>query len=316
MGDLLRKKSTSSTRRIATLAALVASLAATGARAEEPLAGTMKVMDPRALGLAGALRASPGSCSGLYLNPATIAMIRGYHINLMYEYTSQDNLHNAGGAVVDSVTSQTIAAGLSLNYLRTDERRTDHESWDARLAVAGNIADVFYLGATGRYIRVEHDLEAGDRGPNGVHALPSSGGQQLDGLTFDAGAVVSLGGIVNLGVAGYNLSNPGSVYAPLQLAPGAALTLFDILIIEADVVLDFTSHTEINQEIDTGLELFIANVVPLRVGYRYDVFLDIHGIAAGVGYSSQAFAVDVGFQHDIRENGRMILALGLRFFLQ
>jgi hypothetical protein len=304
-----------SRRFLAATAVLVAALAAAGARAEEPLAGTLKVMDPRSIGLAGALRASPGSCSGMYMNPATIAMLRGYHINLMYQYTSQDNLHNAGGAVVDSVTSQVIAAGLSLNYLRADERRTDHESWDARLAVAGNIADIFYLGATGRYIRVEHDLESGNRGPNGVHALPSSGGQQLDGLTFDAGAVLSLGGVVNIGVVGYNLSNPGSSYAPLQLAPGVALTLFDVLIVEGDVVVDFTSHPEVNQEVDAGVELFIANVVPLRVGYRYDVLLDIHGIAAGVGYSDRSFAVDLGFQHDIRESGRMILALGLRFFL-
>jgi hypothetical protein len=302
-------------RGLAALLALVAVLCAAGARAEEPLAGTLKVMDPRSLGLAGALRASPGSCSGMYMNPATIAMLQGYHINLMYEYTTRDDLHNAGGAVVDSVTSQVIAAGLSLNYLRADERRTDHESWDARLAVAGNIADTLYIGATGRYIRVEHDLEPADRGPNGLHALPSSGGQQLDGLTFDAGAVVSLGGMVNLGVVGYNLSNPGSVYAPLQLAPGVALTLFEMLIIEGDVVVDFTSHDEVNEEIDAGVELFLANLVPLRVGYRYDVFLDIHGIAAGVGYSDRSFAVDVGFQHDIRENGRMILALGLRLFL-
>ncbi|HUT76053.1 MAG TPA: hypothetical protein VM285_00090 [Polyangia bacterium] len=304
-----------SRRRFAALVALVAALFAAGARAEEPLAGTMKVMDPRSLGLAGALRASAGSCSGMYMNPATIAMLRGYHINLMYGYTSQDNLHNAGGAVVDSVTSQVIAAGLSLNYLRAEERRTDHESWDARLAVAGNIADTLYLGMTGRYIRVEHDLESANRGPNGVHALPSSGGQQLDGLTFDAGAVLSLGGVVNIGVVGYNLSNPGSAYAPLQLAPGVALTLLGMLIIEGDVVVDFTSHAEVNEEVNAGIELFLANMVPLRVGYRYDVFLDIHGIAAGVGYSDQSFAVDVGFQHDIRENGRLILALGLRLFL-
>jgi opacity protein-like surface antigen len=295
---------------------LGAMLAAAVARAEEPQVGTLKLMDPRAIGLAGALRAAPGSCSGMYLNPATIAMTRAYHIGLAYQFTGQDDLHTAGAAVVDSVTSPVVAAGLSLNYLRADERRTDHESWDARIAVAANIADVFFLGITGRYLRVEHDLESGNRGPNGAHALPSSGSQQLDGLTFDAGAVVSLGGVVNIGVAGYNLSKPDSIYAPLQLAPGIAVTLFDVLIVEGDLVVDFTSHREINQEVNAGVELLVAQVVPLRLGYRYDVLLDIHGIAAGVGYLSKVFAADVGFQHDLREDGRLILALGLRFFLQ
>ncbi|NTU51724.1 MAG: hypothetical protein HGA94_04710, partial [Candidatus Aminicenantes bacterium] len=122
-----------------------------------------------------------------------------------------------GGAIVDSITSSTIGAGLSLNYLRANERRRDFESWDARLAVAGTIKDIFFIGATGRYLRVEDDLESGDRGPNGRPALPSSGSQQMDGLTFDAGAGLRLANIISIGVAGYNLTNPGSAYAPLNI---------------------------------------------------------------------------------------------------
>jgi hypothetical protein len=283
--------------------------------AQEPLIGTLKTMDPRPIGLGGALRASPASTSGIYLNPATIAMARLYHVNLMYQYTGEDDMHMGGAAAVDSVTSSIIAAGISLNYLRTDLRRTDHESWDARLALAGNIADVFFLGMTGRYIRVEHDLESGNRGPNGVPALPSSGSQQIDGFTFDAGAAVAIGGIVSVGVTGYNLSDTGSVYAPIQLGSGAALTLFDMLLLELDLVVDFTSYDDINEEIHGGAELFVANMLPIRVGYIYDVHFDIHTVAAGLGYVDPSFGVDFGFQREARKDGRWILAFGLRIFI-
>lgn len=303
-------------RKLACVALLGAGILAVGvAAAEEPLVGSLKTMDTRAIGLAGALRASPSSTSGVYLNPATIAMAHLYHIGLMYQYTGEEDLHMGGVAIVDSVTSAVIAAGLSLNYLRADQHRTDHESWDARLAIAGSIADIVFLGMTGRYIRVESDLERGNRGPNGPPALPRSGSQQVDGFTFDAGAAVRLGDVVSLGVTGYNLTDTGSAYAPIQLGSGAALFLIDMLTIEADLVVDFTQHEEVNEEIHGGAELFIAGRVPIRAGYIYDVYLDRHSVAAGLGYVDRAFAVDLGYQQEIIENGRWILAFGLRIFI-
>jgi hypothetical protein len=299
------------------LAAALCLLLGSPALAEEPLFGTSTLLDPRALGLAGALCATPSSVSGLYLNPATISMAPVYHINAMYQFAREQsaNLHMVGGAIVDSVTSSTIGAGLALNYLRANERRTDFESWDARLAVAGNIKDIFFIGLTGRYLRIEDDLEAGDRGPNGPPALPSSGSQQMDGLTFDAGVGLRFAQIVSVGVAGYNLSNTGSAYAPLALGSGVGLTLFDMLLIEADVVVDFTSHDEIGTEIRGAAELFLAGRVPLRVGYIYDIYYNLNTIAAGIGYVDPAFGIDVGFQKDITDGGRFALALGLRIFI-
>jgi hypothetical protein len=304
-------------RVAAALTAAACLLLSGTALAEEPIFGTSPVLDPRALGLAGALRATPSSVSGLYLNPATISMAPVYHIDLMYQFAREQetNLHNVGGAIVDSITLSTIGAGLSLNYLRADENVTDHESWDARIALAGNIKDTFFIGLTGRYLRVENDLESGDRGPNGVPALPSSGSQQMDGLTFDAGVGLRFAQVVSIGVAGYNLSNPGSVYAPLSLGSGVGLTLFEMLLIEADVLVDFSSHDEVATEIQSCAELFLAGRVPLRVGYIYDVYFNINTIAAGIGYVDPSFGIDIGFQKDITDGGRFALALGIRIFI-
>ncbi|MFO8070679.1 MAG: hypothetical protein R6V85_02280 [Polyangia bacterium] len=302
--------------RAAAVLALASILAALPAAAEEPQLGTLQLVDTRPIGMGGALRATPGSTSGIYLNPATLAMARVYHLGARYQYTGQEELHTAGASVVDSVTSRYIAAGLSLDYRRADRRRTDFESWDARLALAGNIGDTFFIGMTGRYIRVERDLEEANRGPNGVPALPASGSQQLDGLTFDAGAALRIAEVFSLGLVGYNLSDTGSVYAPIQLAPAAALTLFDMLIVESDVVLDFTRYEELNEEIHAGTEVFVGGIVPIRAGYSYDVHLDLHSVCAGLGYVDRQFAVDFGFRQEVAKRGRMVLSFGLRIFLQ
>ena len=99
-----------------TLIALVAALvtASTITSAQEPLVGTLKTMDPRPIGLGGALRASPASTSGIYLNPATIAMARIYHVNLMYQYTGEDDMHMGGAAAVDSGLRRRLNKGMSM----------------------------------------------------------------------------------------------------------------------------------------------------------------------------------------------------------
>jgi len=298
-----------------TIAALVAAmLAATSASAEERLAGNVMTMDPRVLALGGALRASPSSTGSVYLNPATMSMERLYHIELMYQYMTEDDMHMAGAAIVDSITS-VVGAGLSLNYTAIDRKKIDFEAWDVRLALSGAIADMFYLGLTGKYLRLEHNLESDNRGPNGVPAMPHSGSQQVDGITLDVGAAFRVGKVFSLGVVGYNLTNVKSIYAPIELGTGAALFLIDMITIEADFVIDFTSFEDTTYEIDGGLEIFVANRVPLRVGYVYDFYYDIHTIAAGAGYVDAAFAIDLGFRREIIENGRMYFALGVKIFV-
>ena len=112
-------------RLVACVGFIIVLAAAPCAAGEEPLYGTSRTMDPRALGLAGASLATPSSVSGLYLNPATIAMAHIYHLNLMYQYTGQEDLHMGGIAIVDSVTSSTIAAGLAVNLNLTGETLPD-----------------------------------------------------------------------------------------------------------------------------------------------------------------------------------------------
>ena len=250
----------------------------------------------------------------MYLNPALMSTAPIFHLEGMYQYTGYERMNMGGAAVVDSVTS-AVAAGMSFNYSGIDHAKIEHTAYDGRLSLSGGIADTFYVGATGKYLFIEQNPSAKQWGPAGPPALPSSGSQQIDGVTFDAGAAVKLGHILNLGVVGYNLTNTGSAFAPIQLGSGLSLSLMEMLLIEGDVLVDFTSHDETGVELDFGAEVFIANMVSIRAGYIYDVYYNIHSVAAGLGYIHQKFAIDFGFSREIREDGRTLIALGLKFFI-
>lgn len=282
--------------------------------AEEPLPGTWKLSDPRAVGMAQAVRAAGGGVSGIYLNPATIAMAPLYHIDLSYRFTGPEQLHTGGIAIVDSVTS-LVAAGVSFDYSGIEQPRTTLSSYDGRLALAGGFGDVLFVGLTGRYLRLEHNIASDKWGPGGVAALPASGSRQAEGLTFDAGLALALGDVISVGVAGYNLTNTKSVYAPLQVGGGIGASFASMVLIEADAVVDFTSHDSVGLQLNAGGELFVMGKVALRAGYGFDAYYKRNSLSGGLGYVDARFAVDVGYMHELLSEGRFTAMAGLRIFV-
>ena len=271
-------------------------------------------MDPRPLSLGQTLRAAPSGTAGVYLNPAVLAMVPLYHIELMYQYTGREEMHTGGLAVVDSVTS-VVAAGLSFNYSAIDQPRTRHVAYDGRLALAGSLGDVLFLGATGRYLHLEQNKSSKQWGPAGKPALPASGSQQVDGFTFDVGAALRAGSIVTIGVVGYNLTHTGSVFAPLQLGSGVSVSLAQILFMEFDAVIDFTSHDKVSADLNFGTEVFLGNRFAIRGGYMYDIYYNLNSITAGLGYVGDRFAVDGGYMQEIEDDGRFVVCFAFKYFI-
>lgn len=280
----------------------------------EPLVGTLKTMDPRALGLSGAMVATPGGTSAIYFNPAAISMVPIYHFEGMYQYTARERMHMGGVAIVDSVTSNVVGAGLSFNYSAIDQSRTEHQSYDVRLALSGALGKYLFLGATGRYLRVAQNISSNKWGPVGKAALPSSGSQQVDGFTFDAGAAVKIGSVISIGLTGYNLTHTESVFAPIELGVGLSASLLDMLLIEVDSVTNFTSYEKKGEEIRLGAELFLAGAAAIRGGYRFDAYYKTHSMSVGLGYVHARFALDAGFTNEFREDGRLAFAVGFKYY--
>ena len=282
--------------------------------AKERLKGSRDTMDPRILAMGGALRAAPSGPGSVYMNPANLAMVPLYHVELMYQYTGNDDMHMTGIAIADSVTS-VLAAGASFNYSWIGEEFTNHKSYDGRVSLSAAFGNVFYLGLTGRYLYLANNTGRKHRGPGGVAALPGTLDTQVDGMTLDAGASLRLGGMLTLAAVGYNLTYTESVYAPLKLGGAAAFQLGPKVVLETDLVTDFTSYEKNVYELRAGGEFFVGGYVPLRAGYVYDSFLRVHSMSAGIGYVDDRFAIDFAYVQELKKEGELMIAVGFKYFV-
>ncbi|MBN2802896.1 MAG: hypothetical protein JXR91_07365 [Deltaproteobacteria bacterium] len=300
---------------LALVAILILTTVSNTSNAVEPIIGTERSSDARAISLQDSLRASSSGTASLYLNPASMSMAKVYHVAMNYQFTGRDNLNDWGLVFLDSITSSKIAAGASLNYRKDSLKKSDFESWDARLALSASLGENFSLGFTGRYVRAAQDLKSSSEGPNGSAIMDKSGDIQASGFTFDAGMAIRMGSMMTLAVTGYNLTDTKTIYAPIVLGTGLSLNLLKMIFAETDVELDFTSYKSTAVTWKLGVEFLVQERYAFRTGYAHDFLNGIDRVSAGLGFSSTRFAIDLGYNQDIQFSSRFRLALGIRIFV-
>lgn len=290
------------------LAVAVASLLLLGRSGQ---AWALEIEDSRPLAFGGAMRAACASNSALYLNPAGLAIGSLYHVETLYTFVPTANGHLAGGSVVDSVTAP-VAAGLSFAYMAWDPEGENRSEYDLRLSFAYYLANIVSFGLTVKYLYADQD----GPGPLGQSLLRSTGDPLLNTVSVDVGMIFTIGRIFNIGVVGYNLTDTGSILAPLSLGMGFSLSLGDAFTLAGDVLMDFRSGgDDLMMRYMGGAEYFIASAFPIRVGYRYDQLLDTHSVTAGVGYIARQFGTELSVRQDVYgERLHTWLALTIRYF--
>lgn len=274
-----------------------------------PVFGYDNLIDSRPLGMGGATRAIAGSNTALYLNPAGMSLGNVYHVQTLYYMEPMTNSHLGGVSIVDSVTSG-VGAGLHFSYFNLDPDGEDREDYDIRLGLSYAIGQWLCLGVTIKYLYTDRNGE----GPLGTALMPSSGDPLLNTVTVDAGLIIKLGDRFFLGAVGYNLTNLDSLFAPLRAGFGAATTIIDNLTIAFDVLLDFTSRDETLIYYMGGMEYFLINHIPIRIGYQYDGLDLTHNISGGLGYIDQNFGIEASFFQEIDGPKDTILTLTLKYF--
>jgi hypothetical protein len=259
----------------------------------------------RAAALGGAVRALGNAVTGLYSNPANIALTRVYHLQGLAQIWPEARRQSYGASAVDSVTGR-LAGAIGAHYGSLDPDGVDRKWTDVRAAIAFPISDRFYAGVTGKYLKLR------DNGhPRLGYGLPNSyasGGlgdaATVDGFTFDAGITVKPSSSLFIGVVGSNLTSSGHGYQPLTLGGGIGYGNNDITA-EVDFVADFTTYTKADGTSRTairtlaGFEYLAADHFPLRIGYRYDAEPATHAISGGVGYIDPQFSVDLAVRRTV-----------------
>lgn len=292
------------TRALLPLLALSGWLAGEAPAAADPL-----YQGARGLAMGGALRAAAMSTPSLYMNPAAMALGRLYHLEAAYQYDGAVQGHLANAAVVDSTNK--VAGGLGATYAVSDPDHADRTAYDLRLGLAVPIAQGFSLGGTLKYLHLD---QAGT--PElGASAAAADDDPLLDDFTFDAGALLKLGQILSLGVAGYNLTNLGTPEAPLEVGFGAAVSLGDVAVIDADAVLDLSTHDKAVARYGLGGEYFAANRYPIRLGYAIDPREGRQFLSGGLGYVDQRFSAELGLRQQIVGGSDTMVAFGVKFFV-
>lgn len=278
----------------------------------------------RSAGLAGALRASGGGVHGLYLNPANLGIARVYHLQAIGQWTPEAARQMYGGAIVDS--TRQLSGGLSVIGGFQDPDGIDRSNIDVRMALAFAISRSVHIGLGGRYMSLNQEglgplgnsrasggLLDPDDPPDGRNALVNT-------VTFDAGATIKATEEIHLSVVGQNLSYPNNALLPTTVGGGIAYASRDFTI-EVDGLADFNSWASPNPRIMAGGEYLVADRVPLRVGYRFDLLAgsglpSSHQIGAGAGYVDPRFSLEFSVRRTVVGPSATFLVAGAAFHFE
>ena len=273
-----------------------------------------EVQSPRAVGMGGALNALGVSTSGLYLNPANMALARVYHFEGLGSFAPEARRQSFGGAIVDSVLNRGhLAGGVGANWTTMDADGI-HRSWtDVRAGIGYPLGDYLAVGITGRYLRVDQSIASGPFGQSLV-SDGTAGKPIFNQVTFDAGATLSLGESFRASVVGHNLTNPGTGLAPTTVAGGIGYFTRSFAI-EGDGLVDFTTWTKTRGRLMAGGEVFLADRYALRGGYRYDDGMKTHAVSAGLGYIDKRWSIELSGRRDVAgDHPATLLTMSLRYF--
>jgi len=278
----------------------------------------------RTMGLAGAARAAGGGVQGLYLNPANLGIARVYHLQAIGQWMPEAARQLYGGAIVDS--TRRLSGGLSVIGGFQDPDGIDRSQIDVRMAMAFAISQSVHIGVGGRYLSLNQEglgplgnsrasggLVDPDDPPNGRNALVNT-------VTFDAGATVKASDSVYISVAGQNLSYPNNALLPTTVGGGLAYATRDFTV-ELDGVADFNSWASPSPRIMAGGEYLIADRVPVRLGYRFDMMAgsgltSSHQLGVGAGYVDPSFSLEFSVRRTLVGPSATFMAASAAFHFE
>jgi hypothetical protein len=198
-----------------------------------------------------------------------------------------------GGSVLDSVSAAVAGA---FSYMRADEAAYQGNTWVA--ALAGPIAQGFYLGVAGKYLSM--------KGP-----------QSTSAATVDAGLFWQVHPYVSVGAAGYNLVPiDNAAVAPMGVAAGAGVGSDRTFQVTADWRADLDRAQGTKNRWAVGAEVLLGELVPVRAGWMKDEILGGSWWSLGAGLVTRnGIALDVGYRQSLDDASARTLAASLKVFL-
>ncbi len=280
----------------------------------------------------GAQSALGASTTAIYDNPANLASSRVYHFEGIVGFSPESNRQSYGGGIADSSTNQLaarpagtdaangLAGGIAGTWSTMDPSGINRQWTDMRLALAYPVLANLFVGLTGRYLQVNQAVSTGPFAQNSPTMPPDvvSDGTSTQGLasifTFNAGVTYRPVKALSLGIVGQNLTNPGRPIAPTTLAGGVGLNV-DIVAVEIDSLVDFTTYESPRGRFMGGAEVFLFDRLAVRAGYRIDTGQKTQSLCGGLGWIDKHFSVEASIRQDVvSDHPNTMLVFGFRYF--
>jgi hypothetical protein len=273
-----------------------------------PAAAVEDFVGIRPLGMGNAGRAYATGDAGPQLNPSGMSLLREYHLEGAYAFSTRRDDHYLHASVVDSTSEYKVAGGLYYTFHTNKPEGlpggTGHEGGFALSAPFGNY---LMIGATIKYLHL-----SGDQAPDG----------HTGGLTFDVGATVRPMPLFSLAVVGTNLRNLSNSLATQGLAYGGALIPLPNLVVAVDGVTPFVVDTYSGRKASSlraGADMLLAERYGARLGGGFDGASGNGYLSAGLSLVDPIGAIDVGFRQDITRSAGSVretmVGAALRLFL-
>jgi hypothetical protein len=266
----------------------------------------------RTAAMGGAMRALGSGTAGMFLNPASIALTRVYHVEGILQTTPEVGRLMAGGVVVDSIMNRYgLAGGVAVLGGFLDPDGTDWSTLDLRFALAYPISDKLYIGVAPRYASLTQGREL---------TPPQDGMEDLSELhlhafTLDAGITVKATDAFALSIVGQNAVSTHRGVLPTMIGGGVAYGTSDFTF-EVDGLADLNSYSSVKARIMAGGEVLIADHFPIRLGYRFDHGAKLHALSAGLGYVGKEFAIEASLRRTLSDPGATTVVVGLADHLE
>lgn len=291
---------------VAWLTALLLTASAATATAGEGLRSL------RSAGVGDNVVAAAAGNAALFHNPAGLASVSMYSLELGYDTQLQSGSHQAGVSIADSQTNASFAGGLAytFSFNKGGEKgdHVGHNEHHIRLAAAVPlIQESLILGVTGQYLHFNQGRVGGS--PEGEKI-------RRNGLSLDLGLMAKLGQKVFIGVSAQDLIRVDGATGPRTIRAGLSGMFGAFRILgEYGAQLDGprTRHHG-----GAGVEVMIQSVA-LRTGFRHVSAGGIHRhenlMSFGAGYRGQSFGVDLAYRQHIQRAPDRFIGVSIILFM-
>lgn len=274
--------------------------------------------------MGGALRAHGSGIDAPLFNPANLGLSRVYHLQALAQFTPEAGRQLYGGVVADS--TRRVAGSVAFFGGFLDPDGIDRSYIDIRSSLSFAASDTIHVGVSGRYLTLDQEgygplgnsrasggLLDPDASPTGRLALVSE-------FTFDAGITVMPTENLHIAVVGKNLTYPDNGILPTSFGGGIGYGSREFSL-EIDAVADFNSWPDISARVMLGGEYLAAEVVPIRLGYQYDMMAGsgqdgAHAISGGLGYVDTNFSVEASLRRSVAGPSATTVVAGVTLFLE